>query len=386
MGRRPDIANARRFLVGAGVLLIMAPFGWAEQISDARNFLELEDLIVVAQVDPDATALAGSVSAPAEVDVAQKTTVASEASADIKPSPVNPSWIDSGHGYVTGSANVLTRWVDSYFGNNETDLETAESQLRLRLIEDWDERYGNDIRVRVGGKVNLPAISSRLDLVFRGDNPTDEVNGEEDRSQSPIGLQYQVGSRITTKHRFDLTLGMSSSGPRPGVKYRFMTPLSDRNTMRFTQRVQYEIDEGAYATSRLELDHQLSDDQLLRSFSRVFYGRESQGYEWSTSLAHIKRWQNGKQKQRATMLYGEVWGVTEPNQYISNYRLGLRFRRQTYRDYLFLEFEPSYNWRIDEPGLERAGAWKVEIRFEFLLYDDLRRDAEALLSGNSNDG
>ena len=42
----------------------------------------------------------------------------------------------------------------------------------------------------------------------------------------------------------------------------------------------------------------------------------------------------------------------------------------------FSEFEPSYNWRVDEPYDQRAGAWKVELRFEFLLFDDLRRDKD----------
>ena len=43
-------------------------------------------------------------------------------------------------------------------------------------------------------------------------------------------------------------------------------------------------------------------------------------------------------------------------------------------DYLFLEFEPSYNLRVDEPYAPRAWAWRVEVRFEFLLFEDLRRD------------
>ncbi|MEY2908700.1 MAG: hypothetical protein RLZZ602_1223, partial [Pseudomonadota bacterium] len=33
-------------------------------------------------------------------------------------------------------------------------------------------------------------------------------------------------------------------------------------------------------------------------------------------------------------------------------------------------------WRIDEPYLPRRGAWRVEVRAEFLLFDDLRQNAD----------
>lgn len=288
------------------------------------------------------------------------------------------SWIDSSHGYLTQRTNELTRWVDGYFGDTETDQEGASSRLRLRLIADEDQRFGTDFRVRVGGKVNLPRISKRLDLVFRGNDTADDINGQVDPAQSRVGLQYELGDRSDSRHRFDITLGMSSSGPRPGLKYRYYNALSHNNTLRFSQRAQYDLGDGVYYTSRLDLDHKLTDNQLLRSYTRLFYGEDSRGYEWSTSVAHFLRWTpisaGAKTRERATMLFAEVSGVTRPWSYRSNYRLGFRYRHQTARDYLFVELEPSYNWRIDEPGLPRRGAWRIQLRFEFLLFDDLRRD------------
>ena len=244
-----------------------------------------------------------------------------------------------------------------------------------------DEREGTNFRVSVGGKVNLPQISKRLDLVFRGDDPADDINGQQDQSQSPIALQLQVGKREETRHRFDLTLGVGSGGPKPGARYRYAIDFNDKNSLQFTERVQYEFDDGVISTSRLVLDHQLADNALLRSYSRVLWGEATDGVEASSSLQWIKFWQRQPPSSRGTderglMVYGEVSGQTEPYEYVSNYRVGFRYRRQTYRRYLFLEFEPSYNWRVDEPYDERAGAWKVEVRFEFLLFDDLRRDKD----------
>ncbi len=296
-----------------------------------------------------------------------------------QPEDEEETWLDSGHGYVTEKADDLTRWFDSYFGSTEADQNVASSRLRVRVTAEEDEREGTNFRVSLGGKVNLPQISKRLDLVFRGDDPADDINGQEDLSQSPVALQLQVGKREETRHRFDLTLGVGSGGPKPGARYRYAIDFNDRNSLQFTERVQYEFDDGVISTSRLVLDHQLANDALLRSYSRVLWGEATDGVEASSSLQWIKFWQRRPPTARGTderglMVYGEVSGQTDPYEYVSNYRVGFRYRRQTYRRYLFLEFEPSYNWRVDEPYDERAGAWRVELRFEFLLFDDLRRD------------
>ena len=288
------------------------------------------------------------------------------------------SWMDAGHGLVTERADDLTQWFDAYFGGGDSEDDEAYSRLRLRVSNERDERLGNDVRFRLGGKVNLPQISKRLDLVFQGDDPLNDINGEQDESQSRVALELKVNRLEDMDVDFKLTLGVGSNGPKPGVKFTYQRDLSERNSLRFIERVQFDAGDGTTSTSRLLLDHQISEQQLIRSYSRALYGSSTDGLELSTSLQWINFWNadraNGGPTERGLMIYGEVWGATEPYEYVSNYKLGFRYRRQTYRDYLFIEFEPSYNWRVDEPYDNREGAWKVELRFEFLLFEDLRRD------------
>ena len=75
-------------------------------------------------------------------------------------------WVDSSHRFATDRTMALTRWVDSFFGDMDGDAEIAESRLRLKITTDWDERLGTETRVSVGGKVNLPRLADRVDLVF----------------------------------------------------------------------------------------------------------------------------------------------------------------------------------------------------------------------------
>ncbi|MDB2441672.1 hypothetical protein N9W72_08765, partial [Luminiphilus sp.] len=89
----------------------------------------------------------------------------------------DPAWVDTSHRFATDRTLALTRWVDGFFGDVDSDTEIAESRLRLKLTTDWDDRLGTETRVSVGGKVNLPQLANRVDLVFRGDDPDELIAG-----------------------------------------------------------------------------------------------------------------------------------------------------------------------------------------------------------------
>ena len=369
-----------RFL--CAIALTMALPTWAQTLSGENAVVAVDapaaepiEARVVETTAPEATLSdSNATSNQAEEEVLSDRVVESDEQAMFE----GTSWMDAGHGLVTERADDLTQWFDAYFGGGDSEDTEAYSRLRLRVSNEWDERLGNDVRFRLGGKVNLPQISKRLDLVFQGDDPLNDINGEQDESQSRVGLELKVNRFEDSDVDFKLTLGFGSNGPKPGIKFTYQRDLSERNSLRFIERVQFDAGDGTTSTSRLLFDHQIDDQKLIRSYSRALYGSSTDGLELSTSLQWINFWNadraNGGPTERGLMVYGEVWGATEPYDYVSNYKLGVRFRRQTYRDYLFIEFEPSYNWRVDEPYDSREDAWKVELRFEFLLFQDLRKD------------
>ena len=92
------------------------------------------------------------------------------------PNDIPVNWVDESHAYATNQAQALTEWMDAFFGDPEYDAEQAESLLRLELANEWDEEDGNDFSVRLRGKVQLPKISRRLNLVFAGEERTRALN------------------------------------------------------------------------------------------------------------------------------------------------------------------------------------------------------------------
>jgi hypothetical protein len=147
------------------------------------------------------------------------------------------TWVDSSHAYATDQSQELTQWMDNFFGDPVTDLEQAESFLRAEFIDDWEEEDGHDFKARLRGKVQLPRISKRLDLVFAGEEHG-QINEEEQKDEDSVSLQYEILEN--RKSRFDLTLGLTSSGLRPGVRFRHENTIGELSSYRFLERVQWE--------------------------------------------------------------------------------------------------------------------------------------------------
>ena len=104
------------------------------------------------------------------------------------------NWVDEGHAFATDSAQALTEWMDGFFGEPTYDLERAESQIRLQWRNSWDEDDDYKTKLKLRGKLQLPRISQRLNLVFSGEDGDNIVTDEGERDSA--GLQFVPRSRV----------------------------------------------------------------------------------------------------------------------------------------------------------------------------------------------
>ena len=296
--------------------------------------------------------------------------VAEESPGPNDPNEPSITWVDTSHAVVTNQAQALTEWMDAFFGDPNYNLEQAESFLRLEFIQQWDEEDGSDFKLRLRGKVQLPQISKRLNLVFQ-DDEGEGLTEEERQQEDQIGLQYKM--QEGRRSRLDVTLGWSSDGPRPGVRYRYDDNFSESTSYRYLQRVQHESDEGFYTTARFDINHRLDENNILRWLNRGLWGEETDGVEWRTGVSLRQRRKQETKRPIAISYFTSVNGVTRPDSLVKNYRAGVLWRRQIYRDYLFFEVEPAFNYRRRKLEDEREPVWSIVLRLEVALERDLRR-------------
>jgi hypothetical protein len=287
--------------------------------------------------------------------------------------PDNPpiTWVDSSHAFATDQVQALTVWMDNFFGDPTYDLEKPDSLVRLDWQNSWDEEDNYKARVRLRGKLHMPRISKRLNLLFSGEDGDQLGADERNENTDLLGVQYNLGE--LKRSRVDLTLDAGTWDLRPGIRYRNQGPISKQVGYRYTQQLEYKDGEGVYGTAEVNLDRVLNENSLLRWNNRLIYGEETDGGEWRTQLALGQRQRPLHKKHQLVIGYfGSIEGVTDP-EYIQNYRVGMVFRRQVYRPFLFAELEPSYNLRRDTVEQNRSSAWNIILRFEFVLQNDLVR-------------
>lgn len=279
-------------------------------------------------------------------------------------------WVDSSHQYATNRAQALAQWMDDFFGAPVRDAERADTFVRAIFLDDWDERDGHDPKVRLRGQVSLPKLSERVDLVFSGEESEQTLTEEERAQENDVGVRFNF--RDSRRTRLDATLSVRS-GPAllPGVRFRYQQPITDNSWARFTQRLQYHTEDGYRSLSNFDVNRILDDKSLLRWNGRVRFREEKDFWDWNTGITY-RRWLDDHEKFPSAIEYFvAVSGRDQPENFETNYRLGFLYRKQFFRQFLYYEIEPSYNWRRDQYEEKREGVLGIVLRLEVMLDRDL---------------
>lgn len=276
-------------------------------------------------------------------------------------------WLDQTQSAASDSANALANRLDRFFGVQRSDIEAAYSSLRLTTIQSWNNIDDYDSGVRLRGKVHLPRIDERISLIFS----EEDGDGTEYYSQNAASVSQQNTTRVNLElklreennHRLFFRVGVRSGlKGRVSMRYRYEPDAEGRTHNRFTQSVYFKDGKGFGTFSRYQLDHALANESLVRWTNDVRFEETYTGAQYISSLEYLQLRSNAT----AMSWYARVNGVTSPG-YIASYDLGLRMRKNIYREWLFVELEPGYTWRKDAYNLEREGTPYVFLRLEMAI-------------------
>jgi len=307
-------------------------------------------------------ALAGAAGAAADPEASATRCEPAGACGDTAPEAPVETWVDDSYAYVTSRTDSLAVWLDSFFGTVTSDMESADSVLRLRTDFEWDEEDGEDYKVRLRGKVDLPRLDERLSLVFsEEDEEREEVIPNSAGHDDDVGLQYRVRERQSSRLWF--TVGTNASLDfKSSLRYKYVEPIGDDWRLEFNERLYFKEGDGFGTITRGELDYLIHRDRIVRWINQVEYGEETDGVEWGSRLSYDLR----LSEKDALSYFGAVAGETDPEYLTQSYTLGVRYRRNFLRPWIFVEIEPAYAWRRESVEESRSSVWLLTLRLEFL--------------------
>lgn len=275
-------------------------------------------------------------------------------------------WMDTSHDRMVLSVDNMANWADNFFGNPLSDLESSASSLiRIRPQFEWDEKDDTDWTLRATGRLHLPRVNERLNLVFFSDDGDFEDEFYDPAmvsdGSSTLGLQYEVEQK---KHsRITAFAGIKSGFKgKLGGRYRYQRPFWERNRFTFSEALFWVGGDGFGTLTRMDIDRKLDRSLLLRWANKMEYSEESNGAEWNSRIALIKRLDDKSAVRGFTFIRGE----TSP-QLLQSRGFGFAYRRNFMRDWLYWEVEPRYAWRKQKAHKEREGVASIRLRLEILF-------------------
>lgn len=273
-------------------------------------------------------------------------------------------WYDSSQIYINTKFCEPALWFDNYFANDRIfDEGVAGTYIRLRNDFVYDEEDDFELKVRLKASVELPGTENRLRLTFESDQDEDlndlAAGGSNDSSNS-LGLQLDLKQNARSK--FSVT---ASFTPRIRFRYRYTYPIGDAITMRLTQDIQNEKGING-ARTRIDYEHLFLEDFLFRSSSEGEITEEFDGIDWLQAFVLYQR----ISKKTSIAYETSVDGITKPRTMALDYRVGIRYRKNFHREWLFYEIVPDYTWPVTlsedrllvEQG--RRSKWRILFRLE----------------------
>ena len=287
-----------------------------------------------------------------EIKIKDKTNVCEQLNAE------EDGWLDDAHTYLSIQFCEPSVWFDSFFSDERMD-EEVRAGTRVRWKHDYVLTEGGtwEYTTEVRASFKLPKAKKSINLVFEGEEEEglqDVVPQTEDEVKGDFGLLYE----ITESERANFSVRVKLS-PSILFRYRYKYPFSKTFSTRFTQEW-YRRDNADGKETRIDFEKIFTDEYLLRQSNTVMRSESFQGKHWLGTLVLYKKL-TGKS---AFSYESSVTGVTEPETFTTNTRLGVRYRKNFYRKWLFYEIAPAMNWKKPLITDERTPVWEVLFRLE----------------------
>ena len=274
------------------------------------------------------------------------------------------SWYDHSQIYINSRFCEPALWFDNFFATDRIfDEGVAGTYVRWRNDFTYDEEEYFKFKTRLNLSVVLPGFKDRLRLTFEGEEDEDlrdiaPGNGSETNNS----LSLQLDLKENARSKFNVSVSLS---PKIRFRYRYTYPVYQDIILRFTQEAQWK-DGVNSAKARFDFEQALSNNFLFRASTEAKVSEDYDGVDWLQAFV-LYHWIN---KKSSFAYETSMNGITEPLSKTVNYRVGIRFRKNFHREWLFYEISPEVTWPItvDAQRLmiedDRRSKWLIFFRLE----------------------
>lgn len=291
--------------------------------------------------------------------------------------PAQETSVDKMHGATTKLLRDTVGKVDSFFANEDySTFHKNSTSLRLRLETSWVQDHGWNVSPKAKLHFVLPRLGKRVRLVMSDDVSDSGVETEGNESASNLALRWVGYQSKNTEVSFDLGLRVKDSELDPFVRMNseIKYNISKNWYGQTSNRLYYYSKTDWRDDFRQSFTRTISDDLLFRARTRLQYFDENdfnpyieqkfslfQTLSKKSAIAYEALWKL-QAEEDSIFDEDEIEGELKDN--YQNAQLRLRYRRNVWRDWLYVEV-----WPIIGVAEERdwdtvlAAAFRLEVTF-----------------------
>lgn len=281
------------------------------------------------------------------------------------------SFLDTPHEYVSSGVETFAKNIDEFFSDDKIFYAASGTYLRLRadtiFNEGGERKYQGDIKL----KVKLPRTKKKLKLTFESDinERSDDITAQG--VDTPIAVieekDYFAGIQATlgkeNAWQFKPSIGLRLSSPiEPYFKLRIKRKYEFSQWSIHFHETPYWFDSYGWGSdTSLEFNNKITADTLFRASSFARWTNEIDEFE----LSQVFSMYHTLSDRRAVSYSAGVYGKSEPTVYATHYLLGLTYRQNIHKDYLFVEILPQIKYeKINDFHADHSITFRIEMVFK----------------------
>jgi hypothetical protein len=277
-------------------------------------------------------------------------------------------YIDRSHTYLDRKINKVVTWFDGLFGDT-IESDSAMAKNRLKWSNELRAEKGNGLRYRssLRAHLRLPILEKRVRLVIMEENREEAVVPVPSDPGTPVAntpTQANTFRAVHSELRYyahETKAGYAflAAGsrfvwpPETFVRTRFLWrhPWTDNTFISPSMTPFWQDHIGFGLTPQLDFGHRFARDYIFLWTNAATVFEKKPGLLWGTEVSLSRILSPVSAIAVAVGANGSTRPSVDADRFkmaANNYKATVKYRRNIYRPWLFLELIPETNWRRDE--------------------------------------
>ena len=272
------------------------------------------------------------------------------------------SFLDEPQKYFSLTVEALAKNLDEFFSTDKVFYETSGTRLRLREDALWIEGEGIKIKGDVRLKLHLPHTQKKLRFIFQSDNDETSQILDSDRDNSySAEIQGSLGKKDGWKLKPSIGAYLGEKVDTY-VKFRLNREYNfDKWNISWNETPFWVASHGWAFDSSLEMNRKINENDLFRSSTYAGWRKDIDYFELNQIFSMYHRLSDKK----VISYFTGIYGISEPKIHTTEYLIGLNYRQNIHKDYLFIELKPQIKYQdINRFSPEHLMVFRLEMIFK----------------------